>query len=294
MIELSEVRYRYPGAAHWALEGLSLRFTEGAICGLLGPNGAGKSTLLALLTGLRRAQSGTVDLHGARLSLCPQDLAFYPVLTGRENLEFFGGVQGLHGASLRSSIEAALAFASLEAIADQRAATYSGGLKRRLNLAIAFLAPADWMLLDEPTVGVDPQSRRFILDAIARLPAQGISVIYTSHYMEEVQDLCGHVSILDDGRLLADGGLMQLLQLDRGLRVDLAQPLTEPQWTTLLARCPQARRDDRSVRIPAPAPEAGSVLALLEGSGAGVAGFHLGHRNLEDLFLELTNRGLRD
>jgi ABC-2 type transport system ATP-binding protein len=226
MIEITELRYRYAGARDWALDGVSLQFSEGAVRGLLGPNGAGKSTLLALLVGLRRPQTGTIALHGARLSYCPQEFSFYPMLTGRENLEFFGGVQGLRGPVLRTRVEAAMGLAALEGVADRRAGAYSGGMKRRLNLAIACLAPADWLLLDEPTVGVDPQSRRFILDAIRLLPAQGISVLYTSHYMEEVQDLCESVAIIDHGRVLADAPLQSLLVGDGNLE-DLFFELTE-------------------------------------------------------------------
>lgn len=293
MIEVSEVRYRYPGAADWALDRISLRFAEGTICGLLGPNGAGKSTLLALLTGLRRVQQGSIALHGARLSFCPQDFAFYPMLTGRENLRFFGGVQGLHGVQLQERIDAAIAFGALESLLDQRAETYSGGWKRRLNLAIACLAPADWLLLDEPTVGVDPQSRRFLLDSIRRLPARGVSVIYTSHNMEEVQGLCAQVAILDQGRVLADGSLEQLLAVDRGLQFDLAQEPSAAQWQALRARFPGVRGVAHRLHVPAPEPAA-AILAQLDSAGLRVVGHHAGYRNLEELFLELTDRGLRD
>jgi ABC-2 type transport system ATP-binding protein len=294
MIEVSELRYRYAGARDWALDGVSLRFADGAIHGLLGPNGAGKSTLLGLLLGLRAAQQGTIEIHGSRLSYCPQDFSFYPMLTGRENLAFFGGVQGLQGSTLQARIHAAIDLAALDTVADRRADTYSGGLKRRLNLAIACVAPADWLLLDEPTVGVDPQSRRFILDAIRRLPAQGTSVLYTSHYMEEVQELCENVAILDRGRVLADAPLATLLAGDRGLHIDLMHPLSDSQWQAVRGVWPAAERTGLRLRIPAPLPAQSAVLARLESAQIAVVACRCGYRNLEDLFFELTERGLRD
>jgi ABC-2 type transport system ATP-binding protein len=294
VIAISDVRFRYPQADAWALAGVSLELTAGAIHGLLGPNGAGKSTLLSLLVGLRQPTSGKVDLRGAQLAWCPQDFAFYPALTARENLAFFGGVQGYSGRALAARIDAALAFGALESVADRRAATYSGGLKRRLNLAIAHLSEAEWLLLDEPAVGVDAQSRRFILDAIKRLPAAGRSVIYTSHYMEEVEYLCDRIAILDGGKVLAQGALADLLREREGVSVELTAPPGAALAQALMQAYPEAHIDGAHIALPQRRDGAARMMALLESHGAAVRRYQIGHRNLEEVFLQLTHRSLRD
>jgi len=221
MLSVESICFSYPRAEP-VLKNISLAIPGGSVFGLLGPNGAGKTTLISILCGLRRAAAGrvTVDgepldaLRGRRphgLGLVPQELAFYPMLTVRENLRFFGGVQDLGGARLRERLDAVAAFARLEAVLGRRAGELSGGLKRRLNLAIGLLTEPDLVLLDEPTVGVDPQSRAFLLESIAGLRAPARHILYTSHYMEEVQAICDHVAIVDEGRVLAAGPLAQVL-----------------------------------------------------------------------------------
>ncbi len=182
VIAVDDVRFRYSDDAPWALKGVSLEVEPGQILGLLGPNGAGKSTLMSIIAGLLMPNEGRVTWRGGerravRLALVPQESAFYPMLTCRENLAFFGGVQGVGGAALATRIEQAVTIAGLEQVINQRADELSGGLRRRLNLAIGLLNDPEILLLDEPTVGVDVQSRSFILAAIESLRAGGTTVI---------------------------------------------------------------------------------------------------------------------
>ena len=227
MIEIQDLRFRYPGAEREALAGLTLSVRSGSLFGLLGPNGSGKTTLISILTGLLDAGSGQVRIEGRALpdasvqgfsALVPQDYAFYPRLTVIENLACFGGVLRLHGAGLEARMSEVMETTGLREHAAKRAEHLSGGLKRRLNLAIGLLNRPRLLFLDEPTVGIDPQSRQFILEAIRGLNAAGTSVVYTSHYMDEVQQLCDSIGVLDEGRLLAQGSLEELLRTAPGQR----------------------------------------------------------------------------
>jgi len=228
VIEIRDLRFRYPGATRDALAGLTLQVHDGSLFGLLGPNGSGKTTLISVLTGLLQASAGEARIGGAALpdgarpqaisALVPQDYAFYPRLSVAENLRCFGGVLGLRGAELTSRMEEVVAVAGLQDFLAKRAEQLSGGLKRRLNLAIGLLNRPRLLFLDEPTVGIDPQSRAFILEAIKRLNDGGATVIYTSHYMDEVQQLCDSIGVLDEGRLLAQGSLAELLKAAPGHR----------------------------------------------------------------------------
>lgn len=201
---------------------MSLTIPDGCIFGLLGPNGAGKTTLLSVLLGLVRKDAGTGTIAGHDMDrelpairrICgfaPQELAFYPMLTVSENLAFYAGAGGLAGAQLHERTRAAAEAGQLQDHLDKLADVLSGGLKRRLNLALSLLHAPRILFLDEPTAGVDPQSRAFILDVVRRLRTDGLTVIYTSHYMDEVQQICDRIAILDEGRLLAEGQLGELL-----------------------------------------------------------------------------------
>jgi ABC-2 type transport system ATP-binding protein len=229
VIEVQSLSFRYPGAERDALQGLSLQVKAGSLFGLLGPNGSGKTTLISILTGLLQPGAGAISIGGEALptgmrmvqgfsALVPQDCAFYPRLTVGENLRFFGGALSLGGAELDARLQEVSAVADLESFASTRAEHLSGGLKRRLNLAIGLLNRPRLLFLDEPTVGIDPQSRQFILDAIKRLNAEGATVVYTSHYMDEVQQLCDSIGVLDGGKLLARGTLDELLKAHPGQR----------------------------------------------------------------------------
>src|SRR6266566_2560484 len=237
MLGLHDLHFRYRRDAPWVLQGVDLDIVDGEIFGLLGPNGAGKTTLISIIVGLITPTRGHVTRapHAQQPALVPQDLAFYPMLSGRENLRFFGGMVGLTGARLAQRIDYCIGFTSLEQAIDQRAGRYSGGIKRRLNLAIGLLPDPALILLDEPTVGVDPQSRAFILDAIRSLRDAGKTVIYTSHYMEEVEYLCDRLAILDAGRVLAQGTPTALLAGDDRLQLSFRHA-PPANFQTALAR----------------------------------------------------------
>ena len=215
------VGLRYPGQSTPILEDFHLRVEPGEWFGLLGPNGAGKTTLCAILSGMRRDHQGRVLIHGqsvdqairqARIGIVPQEIALYPRLTVRENLRFFAAMLGLTGERLKRRVDACLAVARLEERAGDLADACSSGMKRRLNLAIGLLAEPDLLLLDEPTVGVDAQSRHLIHQELARINRQGVTILHTTHSMEEAQELCSRVAILDAGRIVRQGAPAELLR----------------------------------------------------------------------------------
>ena len=303
MLHIADVSFRYPGAPAPALDGISLDIPTGGVYGLLGPNGAGKTTLISILAGLHRARSGSIALDGRPLAearaaesraiaLVPQDYAFYPMLTVAENLQFFGGVLGLDAAALKARIDYAIAFARLEQVTGKRAELLSGGLRRRLNLAIGLLGKPELLLLDEPTVGVDPQSRSFLLDAIAGLPASGTTVLYTSHYMEEVEAICQRVAIVDQGKVLAEGALDDLLRCDESV-AELALGVELP--AELAARYQATAQGALSYRLELPNASAlPRLLDELAAAGCPLHRLNVGRQNLEQLFMRLTRRSLRD
>jgi len=288
-----------------ALAGVSLTVEAGELFGLLGPNGAGKTTLLTILAGLSGATSGDVKLSGepfgptardARKSigLATQDLAIYPELSARENLRFFGQLYGLRGADLAARIGEMLDAVALTDRADQRAGTFSGGMKRRLNLAVALVHGPKVLLLDEPTTGVDPQSRNHIFERVRSFNAAGLTVIYTSHYMEEVQALCPRIGILDGGRMIACDTREDLLG-----RLDTALTLTvDRQSDASLARIRAlagvngAEWIDGGLRVAT--PDAPKLLPALLASGMQPSAIDVKPPNLESVFLSLTGRALRD
>ena len=204
-----------------AVDGVSLALEPGRVLGLLGPNGAGKTTTVAMLAGLVAPDAGDVLVGGRRLAgdadpakgrigLVPQDLALYEELSARDNLRFFGALYGLTGAALDAAIEAVLTLVGLADRARDRVSKYSGGMKRRLNLAAGLLHDPDVVLLDEPTVGVDPQSRNAIFDNLEVLKSRGKALLYTTHYMEEAERLADRIVVIDHGRVVADDTLAGL------------------------------------------------------------------------------------
>ena len=307
MLRFENIRFSYPGADLCSLDDVSLEVPAGEAFGLLGPNGAGKTTLISLAAGLLPLQQGTVllggePLHLARarnprqVALVPQDNAFYPKLTVRENLRFFAQAQGLQGRLVKTSEEYALAFAQLEGFTHRRGGQLSGGLKRRLNLAIALLTDPALLLLDEPTVGVDPQSRHFLLSAIGGLQRAGRTIIYTSHYMDEIEALCGYVAILDQGKVLLKGSMSEVLsaappllamRLDNALPAELAMAWTE-RFT--LQHLPGHRINLLGVI----ADEVPSLLEALRAAGLSVDAWSYGQQHLDDVFMHFTQRALRD
>ncbi len=207
---------RYPGASENALDGLSLQVDEGQIVGLLGPNGAGKTTAVSILSTLMRPSAGQLAVMGRPVAaplrpirqvvgLAPQEIALYEPLSVRENLTYFGRMYGLRGEGLKARVADCLTAVGLTAQADRPVAVFSGGMKRRANLAAAIVHAPRLLFLDEPTVGVDAQSRALIMDLLRGLQQDGTAMVYTTHYMEEVEALCGRVVIMDAGRIIAEG-----------------------------------------------------------------------------------------
>ncbi|QNK66280.1 ABC transporter ATP-binding protein [Variovorax sp. PAMC26660] len=302
MLELKNLSYRYPHADAAALAEVSLTVPKGCVLGLLGPNGAGKTTLISHLSGALAVQSGEIRIDGqplqqvraktpTRIAVAPQDQAFYPMLTVAENLACFAAASGLSGARKKARIETCTHFSQLEQFAGVRAERLSGGLKRRLNLAIALLPEPELMLFDEPTVGVDPQSRAFILDAIKSLAQAGGAVIYASHYMEEIEAIADRVAILDHGRVLREGSLDELLSKSAMLLTLAADGLN----VEMLSRFGTVEQGGVHWRIHLnEGMGPGPVLATLEAEGIEVRHAEFGRHDLEQLFMALTHRSLRD
>jgi ABC-2 type transport system ATP-binding protein len=212
MLEIRELRFTYPDAERPAIDGLNLDITEGECLGLLGSNGAGKTTLFSLLAGLQQPQSGFIRrLTQGRPGLIPQQSAFYGQLTVRENLELFADLYRLRGNERRMRMERCLYATTLEGYLGRRASGMSGGQQRRLNFAIGLLQPAQLYLFDEATVGVDAHARQRLLDTVAQLPGEGCAVLYTSHYLEEIERVAQRVLLLDQGQIRLDLDKRQLL-----------------------------------------------------------------------------------
>ena len=197
-----------------ALKGVDLNIKKGEIYGLLGPNGAGKSTLIKTISGLEKKTQGTIifeekekniNKYKQHIGLLPQDLAIYLDFTARENINFFCSLYGYKGKALKERVDKALEFVGLTEVKNKKAKEFSGGMKRRLNMGCAIAHSPNLIIMDEPTVGIDPQSRNHILESVKRLNEEGATIIYTSHYMEEVEELCNNISIMDNGKIIASG-----------------------------------------------------------------------------------------
>ncbi len=297
-----------------AVDRLSFDVEPGEAFGLLGPNGAGKSTTMMMICGLLAADSGEIRLEGRRLDrtrpesrqrmgVVPQDLALYPDLTARENLMFFASLYHLSGSQLRKKVDEALERVGLTARADDFAETFSGGMKRRLNFAAAVMHDPVLLILDEPTVGVDPQSRAHLIECIRSLQRSGTAIIYASHYMEEVQIVCTRAAIVDHGRLLACDTISQLLkQIPFEVELRLGQSKV-PQGMSLgtSARVEQDG-DEAVVRFSmqdqscetALNRDVTNILTTLERHSLSVRSIRTHEPNLERLFLKLTGQRLRD
>lgn len=304
MLSIAAVSYQYKRADERALRCVDLDIAQGEVFGLLGPNGAGKTTLISLICGTLPLQQGSISIDGveeagwrSRLSVVPQEYAFYPMLTVQENLNFFTHVQSLKGGSAKTSIANAIAVTGLELSLKKIAGHCSGGIRRRLNLAIGLLNDPQYLLLDEPTVGVDPQSRAFILQTIKRLAESGKTIIYTSHYMEEVEYLCKKVAIIDQGRILLTGQLESLLKQDQTtvtIRLALDE-LTAAQCSALEDGFPIIDLSS-NLQILNGLSELhlAQLLQLCVEQQIKVEQIRYGYQNLEELFLSLTKRSLRE
>ena len=280
MLTFTNVRRRYGSLV--AVDGLSLDVKRGEVLGLLGPNGAGKSTSVNLAVGLLAPDDGEVRVNGRdprdtsarqQLGVAPQPLALYDVLSGRENLHFFGETYGLSGERLRARVTWALDFVGLTERAGDRVVGYSGGMKRRLNLAAALVHDPELILLDEPTVGVDPQSRNQIFENILALKRLGRTIIYTTHYMEEAERLCDRVAVIDHGKLLALGTVPELLA----------------QYGAKATLVAVTSAGEHRIETTDPLGELNRLATQTT-----IQSFYMERPTLEQVFLHLTGRSLRD
>jgi ABC-2 type transport system ATP-binding protein len=281
MISLTNLSKRFGFTV--AVDDLSLEIAGGEVFGLLGPNGAGKTTTVNIAVGLLRPDRGSVDIAGigspssatvrARIGVAPQSLALYESLSGEENLTFFGKMQGMAGRRLCERVAWALEFVQLADRARDRVKTYSGGMKRRLNLAIALVHDPEILFLDEPTVGVDPQSRNAIFENIAAMRREGRTVVYTTHYMEEAERLCDRVGIMDRGRLLALDTVDNLVAAHGGKTVIVTET--------------------RSGQTRVETDDLVTELARIQ-NGREILNLRIDRPDLEGVFLNLTGRHLRD
>jgi ABC-2 type transport system ATP-binding protein len=307
LLQVQGLRKTY--GARTAVADVSLSVRAGEVLGLLGPNGAGKSTTVAMICGLTVPDAGAVTLGGAtlahdefafkrRIGLVPQDLALFEDLPARANIELFGALYGLHKDQLRQRAGDVLALVGLADRANDKPATFSGGMKRRLNIACALVHDPDVLLLDEPTAGVDPQSRNAIFDNLEALKRAGKALIYTTHYMEEAERLADRIVIIDHGRVVASGTLAELYRaLPAALTLQLE--IEGPFDAVVLRALPGVRHvrfDAGRLTVGLDDLSQGSqaVLHALATAGAGVRHISSGRANLEDVFLSLTGRQLRD
>ncbi|MEW5796033.1 MAG: ABC transporter ATP-binding protein [Candidatus Zixiibacteriota bacterium] len=280
-----------------AVDNVSFDIAPGSLFGLLGPNGAGKSTTINMMVGALAPDSGSVNINGGGNPLepsvrrgignAPQALAIYEDLTGEENLTFFGRLYGLSGKQLRERVQFCLTFSGLVDRRADRVSTYSGGMKRRLNLACAIVHDPPLILLDEPTVGIDPQSRNLIFDLIEQLRREGRTIVYTTHYMEEAQRLCDRVAIIDHGRILVLDTVPSLLARHGGVAVVTAELELNPADVSL-----PGVLDGTRLRFECRTPF--EDVARLHAQGVQFRTLTVDSPDLESVFLNLTGRRLRD
>jgi ABC-2 type transport system ATP-binding protein len=311
-IELRQLSMLFPGSSVPALDGVDLSVPAGTIFGILGPNGAGKTTIMSTLCGLLKPTSGTARICGHDavteraaikhiLGMVPQEPAIYPTLTARENLAYFGRMQGLSGDYLQQRIAACLDVAEMTADADKRVERLSGGYKRRLNMVIGLIHEPKILILDEPTVAIDPHSRSLIHHRLRELHAAGISILISTHHMEEAEQLCQEIAIVDHGRVLVHGRVADLLAMQRSETIQL-QLATDPSagLATRLEHIPgivEANLTGRCIVVVAERPDhvIMPLMQTLQDDGLAVRSLSFGTASLEEVFLAHTDgpRGTR-
>ncbi len=307
MLEVKKLVKRY--GSKLAVSDISFSVSKGEIYGLLGPNGAGKSTTINIITGLIRKDGGSVtiggldldkDLNQAKylLGIVPQDLAIYNDLTALQNVKFFGALYGLKGSALHKQAMETLAFVGLEDKAKELVKTFSGGMKRRLNIACGLVHRPRLLILDEPTVGIDPQSRNHIMEAILKLNQEGMTILYTTHYMEEAEQLCNRIAIMDAGQIVAQGNLTELRSLIEedwyiNLKVKGEAPLAALRQ---VAGVEQIDLNGNALRFQCKNKhtQLRDILDVLAQHGTEILDMAIEEPNLEDVFLTLTGKRLRD
>lgn len=306
VVQIEGLVKRYQPEGPLALDGVDLRIPRGALFGLLGPNGAGKSTLLSILLGLTKPTSGSVSIAGLQVDddvaavrrctgLVPQELAFYPMLSIEENLSLFAALVTHDRARRNRRREFCIEAAGLQEFLHQPAGACSGGQQRRLNLALGLLGEPEVLCLDEPTVGIDPQSRHYILEVIRELNRGGMTVIYTSHYLSEVQQLCTQLAVLDHGRVLLEGPTEELLSVEHAdiVEFELDGELSREDCATIQGFLDA---EGNRVRIAQENPDRAlrALFAVLDRRQVRVVAIRQQAVTLEQLYLQLTHTELRE
>jgi len=309
VLACSGLRKRF--GARQAVDDVGFTIAPGETYGLLGPNGAGKTTTISMVCGILAREAGEVRIQGRELTpvttvvkgaigYVPQDLAIYPDLSARENLAFFGRLYGMGGGELRRRVDEVLAVIDLAERARERTSNFSGGMKRRLNIGIGLLHRPSLLVLDEPTVGVDPQSRNAILESVEALSAQGMGILYTTHYMEEAERLCDRVGIIDEGKIIAEGTRRELValvgQLDRVTLAavgDLAAAVRELQQLAGVQSA-TAHEGGIDILVSEARNQLPALLAAATRDGVTVKSVEVVEPDLEAVFLHLTGKALRD
>jgi daunorubicin resistance ABC transporter ATP-binding subunit len=296
---------------NYAVNSISFDINRGELFGLLGPNGAGKSTTISILSGLIKPTNGSVYIDGSDIvknpmaakkviGLVPQDIALYPTLTARENLMFWGRMYGLSGKVLKQRMEEVLNIVELSDRKNEKIQNYSGGMKRRINIAAALLHRPEILIMDEPTVGIDPQSRNHILETVKSLNDGGMTVIYTSHYMEEVEYLCSRIGIVDHGKLIAIGDKDNLkksvLSHDKiEIAVSSVTPTMIEKIKSINFVTGVAAEENKLTVLSSDGPELlANLLLAIARMNVRVLSVNVEEPNLESVFLNLTGRALRD
>jgi ABC-2 type transport system ATP-binding protein len=293
-----------------ALDHLNFNVNQGEILGLLGPNGAGKTTAIRTLCGLIDADSGEITVLGKKQSiknvdarreigLVTQEITVFQDLTAVENLKYFGGLYGLRGSELQANVREMLEFVGLSDRANKRPGTFSGGMQRRLNIACALVHKPKLVIMDEPTVGIDPQSRNHILESVKEIAKNGTTVIYTTHYMEEVQAICDRIEIMDLGRVIAEGTIDELVgRISHEQKVYMTALVPSDALTEEIRAIAGVKNVDVTGNnyVITSAIDSGNVSRIMEiaGRNGGVSSFTEDKPNLENVFLTLTGKKLRD
>lgn len=308
LVKLYQVVKRY--GSHLSVDHLSLTIEEGEIFGLLGPNGAGKSTTIKMMCGLLKSDHGDVFIDGQevrkhplavkrKIGLVPQEIAIYDELSALENVQFFGRLYGLRGKLLLERAEEALAFVGLSEQRKKKPTTFSGGMKRRLNIACALVHQPKLIIMDEPTVGIDPQSRNHILESVRELNRRGATVIYTSHYMEEVEAISTRIGIMDHGRLIAQGSMAELMEQVEEEKLLIETSALTDAASEEISGHPMVHRinqegDTLEVFMRHAQAHLQDILYILGKHEVRIVSLKTVMPNLETLFLSLTGRTLRD
>jgi len=294
-----------------AVDGISFEVKRGEVFGLLGPNGAGKSTTISMVSTLIPPTKGEVLFEGMNiftepdslrrnLGVVPQDIALYPTLTGYENLTFWGNMYGLRGSGLKKRIGEVAEVIGLNGRMKDRVDKYSGGMKRRLNIGAALLHKPELLIMDEPTVGIDPQSRNHILDTVLELNGQGMTIIYTSHYMEEAEYLCSRICIMDQGKIIASGTQEELVELIKGetqvsLKLDrIDRDILERLRSINGVAKAELLQDEIAVSGENVDIILSDIIAKVTEHGRRISSIDVKKPNLEAVFLHLTGKALRD